>query len=90
MKKIFIDGEYDYDYEKVDCIHTLYYNNCEHWNEDTKGTIALQIIENNEGLKFSEEKIKRSIDYSQALHLTILLKLINVNHTFEISNKIIF
>jgi hypothetical protein len=90
MQEVFVDGEYEYDYEEVNGVHTLYYNNCEHWHSHIKGTIALQLINDGNGLKFGEEKLKKRIDYSQSLYLTILLKLINADYKFEISNKVTF
>jgi len=90
MKEIFIDGEYEYDYEELDGVYTLYHNHSEQWNLHTKGGVALQIIDDGNGLKFGGKKIKNRIDYSQSIYLTILLKLINKDYKFEVSNKVIF
>jgi hypothetical protein len=88
MKEIFIDGEYEYDYELIDNIHTLYYNNSENWDINVRNTIALQIIDNGNNLIFSK-KLKK-VKYDKSLYLTILLKLINIDYKFEISDKTIF
>lgn len=90
MKEIFVDGEYEYDYEEVDGVHTLHYNNSEYWNSNIRNTIALQLTDDGNGLIFGEEKLKKKINYSQSIYLTILLKLINKDYKFEISNKVIF
>ena len=91
MTQIFIDEQYEYDYEELDGVHTLYYNNCEQWNKHTRGEIALQLIDDGNGLIFGEEKLKKnSINYMQSVQLTIILKLINKDYKFEISNKVMF
>ena len=91
MKEIVIDREYEYDYEEVGGVHTLYYINSKHWHSNVRGKIALQLSDDGNGLIFGEEKLKKnSINYMQSVQLTILLKLINKDYKFEISNKVIF
>ena len=89
MTEIFIDEEHEYDYEEVEGVHTLYYNNSGYWNSSVRNTIALQITDDGNGLIFGK-KLKNRIDYSESVCLTILLKLINKDYKFEISNKITF
>ena len=91
MTEIFIDGEYEYDYENIGNTHTLYRNNSEHWNSHVRGELIMEITDDGNGLIFGEEKLKKnSINYMQSVQLTILLKLINKDYKFEISNKVIF
>jgi hypothetical protein len=88
-QQIFIDDEYNFDYELVDHNkHTLYFSNSEYWTEHTKGTIAFQLEDDGNGLnvltKFSE---KGRIDYSEVEYLFILLKIIQRPAKYEIAQK---
>ena len=88
-KQIFVDDIHEYDYELIDDNrHTLYYSNEEQWNDHIKGYVALQIVDDGNGLiiKFNE---KNRIDYSEAEQLYILLKLINQPAKYEISTKVL-
>lgn len=89
MTQIFIDEQYEYDYEEVDGIHTLYRNNSEIWNSNVRGEVVMEITDDGNGLIFAE-KLKKRINYSESICLTILLKLINKDYKFEISNKATF
>lgn len=90
MKEVFIDEEYQYDYEYVDRIHTLYYSKGELWCESHKGQIAMQIEDSGDGIIFGKKLKNRKYNYDTALHLAILMKLIHSEYKFEISNKVIF
>lgn len=88
MKKcIYLDGNYEYDYEELDGVHTLYFNNSECWQSDTRGTIAFSLTDDENGLIFSARENKNRLNYSESIYLTILLKLINADYTFEIGTK---
>lgn len=89
MTQIFINQEYEYDYQEVDGVHTLYRNNSEQWIASVKGEVVMKITDDRNGLIFGE-KLKKRIDYSESIYLTILLKLINKDYKFEISNKVMF
>lgn len=89
MTEIFIDGEYEYDYWNIDNRHTLYRNNSEIWNSHVRGELVMEITDDGNGLIFGE-KLKKRVDYSESIYLTILLKLINKDYKFEISNKVMF
>jgi len=83
MKQIFVDDQYDYDYQEVDGMHTLYYSNSSSWTSHVRGEIALQIEDHGNGLS-----IKRfEIDYSEASQLLILLKIIEEPTKYEIGKK---
>jgi hypothetical protein len=85
-KQIFVDNEYMYDYEIIDVnIHTLYHSNNEYWSGHTRGKVAMQIIDDGNGL-ILPPKLKR-LDYAKAEYMFILLKLINQPAVYEISSK---
>lgn len=80
-KKIVIssDHEYEFDYKGVEnkdgiTTHELYYSKASHWAEHIRGTLALKIVEDGNGLILDKEILK--LDYSEANHLKILLNII--------------
>ena len=84
-KQIFIDDVHEYDYELVDDNrHTLYYSNGAGWQEYIRGNVAMQIIDTGNGL---HTNLHKTINYSEAQELFILLKLINQPSKYEISTK---
>lgn len=84
---IFVNSEYDYDYEEQDGRHTLYRSNGSHWNSHARGEAVMTIKDDGNGLIFKLNKEGR-IDYSQAQELFILLKLVNQPAVYEISSKV--
>ena len=88
-QSIFVDGEYEFDYEVLDNNkHTLYYSNSDIWNLHIKNTVAFQIEDDGNGLKLLTKFNEKSrIDYSESEYLFILLKLINQPRIYEISTK---
>jgi hypothetical protein len=88
-KQIFVDGENIYDYEIIDGNkHTLYYSNNEFWSDHVRGQEAMQIIDDGDGL-ILPVKLK-TLDYSKAEQMFILLKLINQPIVYEIGTKEVF
>lgn len=91
MKQIFINGIHDYDFEKKDRSYNLYFNQGDQWQSHTRGKLALSLEDTGNGFKV--KKIKgREFNYSQALYLTILLKIAHRadDYKFEMSDKIEF
>ena len=86
-KQIFIDREYQYDYEKVGIIHTLSYPNIEYWSSHTRGEIILVIKDDGNKLSIQTPFKKNDIDYAEAEILEILLRIINSGPTYEIGVK---
>jgi len=87
---IIVNNEYEYDYEETNGVHTLYYNNAECWQSNVRGTIALSLMDNGNGLALPSFCAKKQLNYSESIHMTILLKLINAEYKFEIATKINF
>jgi hypothetical protein len=86
-KQIFVDDNYDYDYQVVnDNVHTLSRSYASQWPDHVRGEVALKIEDDGNGLvvRFNE---KGRIDYSEAEQLFILLKLIIDQAKYEISTK---
>ena len=88
-QQIFINDEYNFDYELVDeNKHTLYYCNSEEWLISLRGEIAFQIANTGNGLKiitnlYSEDKLS----YCESEMLLILLKIIHNDERYEIAQK---
>ena len=89
-QQIFIDDIHEYDYQLLVKgnirLHNLYYSNGEQWTEHIKGTVAMGIEDDGNGLEGVEESSNR-IDYAEAEQLFILLKLINSPAKYEIGTK---
>ena len=88
-QQIFIDGEYQYDYEKKDDYHILSYCDTEFWTATTRNTKALVIKDDGDKLSIlTPFRMKhKKIDYDEAERLEILFRIINSNPTYEISTK---
>lgn len=92
MKKlIIVDSIPEYEYELIDKTHYLYYNLSNQWSDSTKGTVAMSIVDTGDELKIGGQQTKKNrLNYMEALHLTILLKIIHGDYKFEIADKISF
>lgn len=93
MKKIFVDGvhEYDYQVEVVDSgvKHTLYYANSEAWSNHLRETEVINVIDTGNGFDFSK-KFGKKVDYSDAFYLSIVFKIISFNdHVVEITGDVV-
>jgi hypothetical protein len=86
-KQIFIDGEYQYDYEKNGMIHTLSYPNIDFWGSHLRGETAFKIKDDGDGLSIQTPLKKNNIDYAEAEKLEILLRIINSGPVYEIGTK---
>jgi len=49
---IFIDNSFEYEYELLDGVHTLYYSPEHPWSLDTRGTVALRVKDDGEEYVF--------------------------------------
>lgn len=85
MKQIFIDNEYLYDYLVENGKHTLLYSNSEVWNLNCRSSVALSVVDDGNGLKFSKKLSK--LDYGDAERLFLLLRLLGNYGKIEIAEK---
>jgi len=77
MTKIFIGGEYQYDYkihvdDKNEVHYQLYFSNDELWNEINRGKLAYEIVD--DGFKI-KTKIQKDLEYDEAEGYMILLQI---------------
>lgn len=88
MKKeqIFFEGNYEYDLVTDGDTISLYYNNGEQWTASIRGTLILSIIDTGNGYEIKNLNSNTFFDYSDVVHLNILLNVIK-DYTLEISEK---
>lgn len=90
-KQIFIDGEYQYDYEvnyEVSSkIHRLLFCDTEFWSDTTRGTLAFELLDDGNGINIISTLDKNNMDYTQAEQLQILLRLLDQDTVYEVSTK---
>jgi hypothetical protein len=86
-KQIFIDNEYQYDYEQNGMMHTLSYSNVEYWSSHIRGKVALVIKDDGNGYSIQGPFKKSDIDYAEAERLEILLRILNQGPSYEIGTK---
>ena len=84
--QIFVDNQYEYDYDCVvngkKEIHTLYYAAVETWNEMLHNKPAIIIKDTGDGFNIVTKLNYKDLDYLNADHLLILLKIINTRQTY--------
>lgn len=89
-KEIFVDGEYDHtltvEKQKNKTVYTLYYSQGKQWASDFRGTIALKVVEDGNGLKIVGKK-NGKLDYSEAMYLSIILRFFHNEYKFEQATK---
>jgi hypothetical protein len=86
-KQIFIDGEYQYDYEVSGKLHRLLFCDTEFWSDTTRGTVAFELLDDGNGMNIMSLFDKNNIDYTQAEQLQILLRLLDQGTVYEVSTK---
>jgi hypothetical protein len=86
-EEIHINSSHEYNYVKSDfkecTLHTLYYSNGEQWADHIKGTVAVAIIDNGNGVTIENLLIDEEISYLKLEQLHILLRLQCENTTFQ-------
>lgn len=88
MKKeqIYFNGNYEYDLVTDGETISLYYNNAEQWTASIRGTLILSMINTGNGYEIKNLDSNTFFDYSDVVHLNILLNVIK-DYTLEISEK---
>ncbi len=86
MEQILIDSKHEYDYKLDENDHELYFSNDPLWVNS--GELAIQIIDDGNGLRVMEnEKSIVYLDYHMAEMISIILRLINRERTYEVVTK---
>jgi hypothetical protein len=86
MEQILIDSKHEYDYKLEGSQHDLYYSNDASWM--SSGELAMSIDDDGNGISVMDEgKPLVYLDYHTAEMLSVLLRLINRERTYEVVIK---
>ena len=89
-EEIYINGKHEYDYHKLQAtpdvtVHTLYYSDDVEWMEHVRNTVAMQIVDDGNGIELIGISTKKTIDYLEAERLHILLRLSSGYSVYKIA-----
>ena len=89
-EEIYINGRHDYDYHKLEAtpsvtVHTLYHSDDSEWSEHVRNTVAMQLVDNGNGIELIGVNSKKEIDYLEAERLHILLRLSSSHCVYKIA-----
>ena len=89
-EEIYINDKHEYDYHKHDVsknitVHTLYFSDDEEWNFDLRKQVAMQLIDNGNGIEIIGACNKKVMSYLEAEQLHILLRLSSTHSVYEIA-----
>jgi hypothetical protein len=89
-EEIYINGKHEYDYHKLEAtkeatVHTLYYSDDFEWSENIRKTVAMQLVDNGDGVEIIGVNSKKTIEYLEAEQLHILLRLSSGQSVYKIA-----
>jgi hypothetical protein len=89
-EEIYINDVHEYDYHKLKVtssttVHTLYYSDHYEWAEGSRKTVAMQLVDDGNGIEIIGACTKKHLDYLQAEQLHILLRLSGDKYVYQIA-----
>lgn len=89
-EEIYINSRHEYDYHKLEAtpsvtVHTLYYSDDEEWGESVKKQVAMQLVDNGNGIEIIGACTKKTLNYLEAEQLHILLRLSSTHSVYQIA-----
>lgn len=89
-EEIYINGKHEYDYHKLQAtkdvtVHTLYFSDDVEWSEHVRKQVAMQLVDNGNGIEIIGINTKKEIDYNEAERLHILLRLSSQHCVYQIA-----
>jgi len=89
-EEIYINDVHEYDYHKLKAtssttVHTLYYSDHYEWAEGSRKTVAMQLVDDGNGIEIIGINAKKHIDYLEAEQLHILLRLSSSHSVYQIT-----
>jgi hypothetical protein len=89
-QEIYINDRHEYDYHKLKAtsdvtVHTLYFSDDDEWSDHVKKQVAMQLVDNGNGIELIGINTKKEIDYNEAERLHILLRLSSTHCVFQIT-----
>ena len=89
-EEIYINGVHEYDYHETKAdvnttVYTLYYSDHDEWGDVMKKQVAMQLIDDGNGIEIIGINLKKELDYSEAEKLHVLLRLSSQRYVYQIS-----
>ena len=89
-EEIYINNKHEYDYHKLQAtpdviVHTLYFSDDAEWSEHVRKQVAMQLVDNGNGIELRGINAKKHIDYNEAERLQILLRLSSTHCVYQIA-----
>ena len=89
-EEIYINSKHEYDYHKLEAapnatVHTLYFSEDEEWAESMRKQVAMQLVDNGDGVEIIGACNKKNLDYLEAEQLHILLRLSSTHCVYQIA-----
>jgi hypothetical protein len=89
-EEIYINSRHEYDYHKLEAtknvtVHTLYFSDDVEWGDDTKKQVAMQLVDNGDGVEIIGACTKKHLNYLEAEQLHILLRLASTHCVYQIA-----
>ena len=89
-EEIYINDVHEYDYHKLHAtkdatVHTLYFSNDASWDGNINNTVAMQLVDNGNGIEIIGVNSKKTIEYLEAEQLHILLRLSSGHSVYQIT-----
>ena len=89
-EEIYINGKHEYDYHKLEAsssvtVHTLYFSDNTEWSENNRNSVAMQLVDDGNGIELIGITTKKQIEYLEAEQLHILLRLSSSHSVYQIT-----
>lgn len=89
-EEIYINEKHEYDYHKHDIsknitVHTLYFSDDDEWADNLKKQVAMQLVDNGDGIEIIGACTKKTLNYLEAEQLHILLRLASTHCVYQIA-----
>jgi len=91
IEQIYIDGVHEYNYLVVEVegdyskSHSLHYSSHENWSQHIRETLAMEIVDDGNGIEVLHHDLNNSINYSDTEKLHVLLRLMSEQCKYESS-----
>jgi hypothetical protein len=89
-EEIYINSRHEYDYHKLQAtdnvtVHTLYFSDDFEWEDSVKKQVAMQLVDNGDGIEIIGACNKKVLNYLEAEQLHILLRLSSTHCVYQIA-----
>ena len=89
-EEIYINNQHEYDYHKLEAaqnvtVHTLYFSSSDEWADNMKKQVAMQLVDNGDGIEIIGTCTKKHLNYLEAEQLHILLRLASTHSVYQIA-----